>query len=379
MEDEKSLAWGAVERIGAHGSILKHNRHDGHSVKVVGDILDHQAAIEYVLGILLSANHGVLNSRDQIDAVGHRVVHGGEQFTGSVIIDSVVMAQLHDCIELAPLHNPHNIKGIRACQALLKDRPQAAVFDTAFHQRMPDHAYHYAIPYVLYKRYGIRRYGFHGTSHRYVADRAARMLDKPQEKLKLITCHLGNGCSMAAVNFGESIDTTMGFTPTEGLMMGTRCGDLDPAALLYIMSREEIGMAEANSLINKHSGLQGISGVSNDMREIEGEAEGGNSRAKLALDMFAYRIKKYIGAYAAAMGGLDGVVFTGGIGENSSQVRTLSLEGLEFLGIEIDAEVNRAVSSDERFIDSGSRVRVMIIPTNEELVIARDTFRLVRG
>jgi len=378
MDGERCLAWGVVERIGSRGAILKHNREDGHQIKLAGDISDHTKAIEYVLTILLSPNHGVIKDRSQIDAVGHRVVHGGEEFTESVVIDQAVMHQIRDCIELAPLHNPHNIKGITACRGLLKDVPQVAVFDTAFHQQMPDYSYMYGLPYILYKRYSVRRFGFHGTSHRYVSDKAASMLGKPIEELKLITCHLGNGCSTAAVSGGVSIDTTMGFTPTEGLLMGTRTGDIDPAALLYIMSREEIGVGEANSLINKHSGLQGISGISNDMRELEEASAEGNERAELAINMFTYRVKKYIGSYAAAMGGVDGIVFTGGIGENSSEVRKRSLSGLEFIGIELDPELNNSDDSEERFVDKGGKVRVMVIPTNEELVIARDTLGLIR-
>jgi len=261
----------------------------------------------------------------------------------------------------------------------MKDIPQAAIFDTAFHHQMPEYSYMYGLPYVLYKRYGVRRYGFHGSSHRYVADRAAEMMGKSIEELKLVTCHLGNGCSSAAVDGGVSIDTSMGFTPTEGLIMGTRTGDLDPAALLYVMSREEIGLGEANSLINKHSGLQGISGVSNDMRELTEASAEGNERAELAVNMFAYRVKKYIGAYAASMGGIDGIVFTGGIGENSAELRKRSLSGLEFIGVGLDEEKNNAESSEERFIDKDSRVRIMVIPTNEELVIARDTLELVQG
>ncbi len=377
MNGEKCLAWGVVERIGANGALLIHQRHDGDQVKLAGEIADHQSAIEYILAILLSPNHGVIADRQEIKAVGHRVVHGGEKFSGSIIIDAEVMSQLHDCIELAPLHNPANIKGIQACKAAMKGVPQVAVFDTAFHHDMPDYAYMYGLPYILYKKYAVRRYGFHGTSHRYVADRAANLMGKPIGELKLVTCHLGNGCSSAAVNRGVSVDTTMGFTPVEGLLMGTRTGDLDVAALLYLMGREEIGLTEANSLINKHSGLQGISGVSNDMREIEAEALSGHHRALLALNMFCYRVKKYIGAYAAAMGGLDGIVFTGGIGENSAIVRQKSTEGLEFLGVSLDVAKNQVLSKDERFVDTGSRVRIMVIPTNEELVIARDTLLLV--
>jgi len=377
MTGEECLAWGIVERIGAKGALLNHQRRDGDKVKLSGEIVDHQAAIEYILAVLLSPNHGVIADRSEITAVGHRVVHGGEKFTGSIVIDAAVMSQLHDCIELAPLHNPANIKGIQACKALMKDIPQVAVFDTAFHCQMPDYAYMYGLPYILYKKYSVRRYGFHGTSHRYVADRAANLMGKPMNELKLITCHLGNGCSSAAVDKGISVDTSMGFTPVEGLLMGTRTGDLDAASLLYVMGREEIGLPEANSLINKHSGLQGISGVSNDMREIEAEAANGQQRSMLALNMFCYRVKKYIGAYAAAMGGLDGVVFTGGIGENSAIVREKSVEGLEFLGMKLDPTKNASTSKEERFVDKGSKVRICVIPTNEELVIARDTLELV--
>ncbi len=376
-EGEQCLAWGVVERIGASGALLKHNRIDGDGVKLGGDIADHSRAIEFILAILVSPNHGVIKDLSEIGAVGHRVVHGGEGFSGSVVIDEDVMKQLFECIELAPLHNPHNIKGINACRKLLKDVPQVAVFDTAFHTKMPEYAYVYGLPYTIYKRYAVRRYGFHGTSHRYVADRAAEMIGKPLEELNLVTCHLGNGCSAAAVCKGVSVDTTMGFTPAEGLLMGTRCGDIDPAALLYVMGREDLDINTANSMINKHSGLVGISGVSNDMREIEEEIARGNERAELALNVFCYRLRKYIGAYAAAMGGMDGIIFTGGIGENSSEVRKRSLEGLSFLGVELDEKLNMARTSEERFIDRGGLVRVMVIPTNEELVIARDTLELV--
>lgn len=378
METEKCLCWGLVERIGAKGALLNHNRHDGVSIKLAADIPVHASAIEAIIGMLLSPKHGVIKDKGNIDVVGHRVVHGGEKFSASVIIDEEVMKQLYECIDLAPLHNPHNIKGITACRELLPDKPQVAVFDTAFHQKMPDHAYLYALPYSLYKKYGLRRYGFHGTSHRYVADRAAVMLGTPLENLKLITCHLGNGCSIAAIKNGVSIDTSMGFTPVEGLIMGTRCGDLDPAALLYIMSREDLGNSEATSLINKHSGLYGISGISNDMREIESEALAGNSRAEVALDMFCYRIRKYIGAYTFAMGGVDGIVFTGGIGENSGEVRKRTLNDLDLLNITLDSEKNKTRDSVERFIDPGTGVRTMVIPTNEELVIARDSFELIQ-
>lgn len=372
------LAQGSVERIGMKGALLKHRRHDGDKVKISGEIVDHQAGVEYILAILLSANHGVIKDRSEIEAVGHRVVHGGERFTGSIMIDSDVMEGLQECIELAPLHNPPNIKGIKACQRLLAGVPMVGVFDTAFHHTLPDYAYIYGLPYIIYKRYGIRRYGFHGSSHLYVSQRAAVLMEKPIESLRLITCHLGNGSSMAAVNEGISVDTTMGFTPAEGLLMGTRSGDLDPTAILHIMGQEELSLGEANALLNKHSGMYGISGVSSDMREIIEEMDAGNHRAKLAFDVYCYRIKKYIGAYAAAMGGLDAVVFTGGIGENASRVRKACLQGLEFLSIELDPGLNDRPSTAERAIHAqNSRVAIIVIPTNEELVIALDTERVV--
>ncbi len=378
-DTKKMLAKGSVERIGMKGAILNHQRYDGDKVKVAGEIVDHQAGVEYILAILLSPNHGVIQDRSEIEAVGHRVVHGGEKFTGSVLINDEVMEGLQECIELAPLHNPHNIKGIKACQRLLPNLPQVGVFDTAFHHAIPDYAYLYGLPYVLYKRYGIRRYGFHGTSHLYVSRRAADLMQKPIEQLKIITCHLGNGCSMAAVFGGVSVDTTMGFTPVEGLLMGTRCGDLDPTSILYIMGREELSLGEANALLNKHSGIIGISGVSSDMREIIQEMETGNRRAKMAFDVFCYRVKKYLGAYTFAMGGLDAVVFTGGIGENAATVRQASLSGLDALGIKVDSEANHRKSSEERAIHApDSKVSVWVIPTNEELVIAMDTERVVK-
>ncbi len=379
MTERKALAKGSVERIGMRGAILTHFRHDGDKVKIAGEIIDHQIAIEFILGILLSPNHGVIKDRREIEAVGHRVVHGGEKFTGSVLINAEVMEELHECIELAPLHNPHNISGIRACQRLLPDIPQAGVFDTAFHSSMPDYAYIYGLPYILYKRYGIRRYGFHGTSHFYVSREAAKILNRPVEELKTITCHLGNGCSIAAVMYGKSVDTSMGFTPVEGLLMGTRCGDLDPSAILYITNREELTIGEANALLNKHSGLQGISGVSSDMREIITEADNGHKRAELALNVFCYRLRKYIGAYAAAMGGLDCIVFTGGIGEHAVLVRRKSLEGLEFFGIKLDSSKNEEMRGQQGLISSDdSAVKVMVIPTNEELMIAVDTEKIVK-
>jgi len=377
-EKEAFLARGVVERIGMAGAMLTHKPHDREEIRLSGEILDHKVAIEYVLSILLSKNHGVIKDKNEIDAIGHRVVHGGESFKGSVLIASDVIKEISRCMEYAPLHNPPNLKGIRATEALLPGIPQVAVFDTAFHQTMPDYAYMYGLPYVIYKRHGVRRYGFHGTSHVYVAHRAASMLGHPIEKLKLITCHLGNGCSVAAVKNGESIDTSMGFTPLEGLLMGTRSGDLDPAVVLHIMNKEELSMHEANTMLNKHSGIQGLSGISSDMREIEEEFED-NNRARLTHNVFCYRLKKYIGAYTAALGGIDAVVFTGGIGENSSIVRRDVMSGLEFLGVTLDKKKNETHNKDEKDISTQkSKVKVLVIPTNEELVIAMDTRRIVK-
>jgi acetate kinase len=377
-EAVKTRARGSVERIGMRGAILNHTREDGDRVKLAGDILDHQTAIEYILAILISKNHGVIHAYSDISAVGHRVVHGGEALTQSVLVDAAVMEKVRECIELAPLHNPHNIKGIEACRRLLPNVPQVAVFDTAFHHTLPDYAFLYALPHVLYRRYALRRYGFHGTSHYYVSQRAAKLVGKPAEELRIVTCHLGNGCSIAAIQNGVSVDTSMGFTPVEGLVMGTRSGDLDPSAILYIMSREELSTGEANALLNKHSGLSGISGVSSDMREIWEQVEKGNERARLALNIFCYRLKKYIAAYAGVLGGIDVLVFTGGIGENAFYVREMSLDTLSFLGIEIDRARNRQpIQGDTEISTPESQTRVFVIPTNEEWVIADDTRRIV--
>jgi acetate kinase len=379
-DSEVALAKGMVSRIGMSASVLTHKPHDRPEVKVSGEILDHVVAIEYVVSMLMSENHGVIKDRSEIQAVGHRVVHGGEKFADSVLIDQELMRELRNLIELAPLHNPHNIRGINACQKTLPGIPQVAVFDTALHHSMPPYAYIYGIPYVLYKRYGIRRYGFHGMSHRYVSQRAAAMVGKPITELKMITCHLGNGASVTAFDGGVSVDTSMGFTPLEGLLMGTRSGDLDPAVILHVMAREELSLHEANTLLNKHSGLAGISGVTSDVREIVETANEGNSNSKLALETYCYRLKKYIGAYAAALGGLDVLVFTAGVGENSADVRRLTCEKLEFLGIALDETKNKETAGAEADIStSGSRVRVLVVPTNEELVIARDTQRIVEA
>ncbi len=374
-EKKLALAKGLVDRIGMTGAVLTHQRYNDEKIKIVGEILDHQIAVEYVLGVMLSKNHGVISDKNDIEAIGHRVVHGGETFSDSVLITDEVVKVLQDNIELAPLHNPPNIKGIQACQRILPDKPQCSVFDTAFHSHMPPRSYLYGIPYELYKKYKIRRYGFHGTSHLYVSERAATMLNKDIKDLKLITAHLGNGCSMAAIKNGVSIDTTMGFTPLEGLLMGTRSGDLDPSLILYIMGKEELTINEASTLLNKHSGLIGISGESSDMREIIAAVKDNQQRAKWAFEIFCYRIKKYIGAYAAAMGGIDGLIFTGGIGENAAEVRTEVCKDLEFLGIELDELKNQ--NSEEIISKDKSKVAVMRIPTNEELVIALDTARIV--
>jgi acetate kinase len=338
-------------------------------------VTDHEKAVRLVMEILTHAEHGVIRSMAEVDAVGHRTVHGGEEFSDSALITPEVIEAVERCVPFAPLHNPANITGIRMARKLMPDLPQVAVFDTAFHSRMPRASYLYGLPYELYEKHGIRRYGFHGTSHGYVAQVAARTLGKPLAKLKLITCHLGNGSSIAAIDGGVSIDTSMGFTPLEGLVMGTRCGDLDPAVVGFVQEREQLSASDMDGLMNKRSGLLGLSGVSNDMRELEEEAGRGNNRAQLALEIFCLRVRKYIGAYAAELGGLDGVVFTGGIGENAVQIRRRILAGLDHLGIRLDEEANAA----RQALISGGRVKVLVIPTNEELAIARDTRAVVQA
>ncbi len=379
MPKNKVLAKGLVEKIGLKGSAIKISKEDGKDVKLEGEIMDHQQGIEYLLGVLISNEYGVLKSLDEIDAVGHRVVHGGEEFSGSVKITDEVIEALEKSTELAPLHNPPNLKGIYAMMSLLPDVPQIGVFDTAYHQTMPEHVYLYAIPYILYEKYKIRRYGFHGTSHKYVAERACEILDTDISKKKIITCHLGNGSSVAAIKYGKSYDTSMGLTPTEGLIMGTRTGDIDPGAVLHFADKENLNIDYVRTLINKFSGLQGISGVSSDMRDLEKAAEEGNHRAKLALEMYAYRAKKYIGAYAAALEGFDILVFTGGIGENDTQTRKNILKGLEFLGIELD-DSKMDIRGKEVILSTGnSKITVMVIPTNEELMIAKDAYLLTKN
>lgn len=378
LENSAVIAKGIVEKIGMKGSFLKHEKENGQKVMFEGEILDHKIGIEYILGVLSSAKHGCIKTLEEISAVGHRVVHGGELFTESKLVNEEVIDALEKYTELAPLHNPPNLKGIYGIRALIPSIPQVAVFDTAFHTTMPKHAYMYAIPYALYKKYGIRRYGFHGTSHRYVSARACEILGVSPKGMKIITCHLGNGASVCAIKDGISVDTSMGFTPLEGLVMGSRSGDVDMGAVTFIMDKEKIGTKSASILFNKHSGLLGISGISSDMREIREAANNGDERCLLAIKMFDYRVKKYIGSYAAAMGGVDLLIFTGGVGENSDTNRSGICDGLEFLGVELDEQLNAGLRGIESTISKKeARVKVMVVPTNEELMIAIDTQRII--
>ncbi len=378
MSTNVVLSKGIVEKIGLKGSFLKNERFDGDKVKLEGEILDHQKGIEYLLGLMISKNRGVIKNLNEIEAIGHRLVHGGETFKKSCYLDDVTIKGVEDCSDLAPLHNPANLKGIYAMKNLLPDVPQVGVFDTSFHQTMPDYTFMYALPYSLYKKYGIRRYGFHGTSHSYVSRRACEILNVDYSSLKMITCHLGNGASITAIKNGKSMDTSMGLTPVEGLIMGTRSGDVDAGALTLIMEKEEIDYSSLNTLLNKHSGVLGVSGISSDMREVESAADEGHERASLSLRMYEYRVKKYIGAYAAAMGGVDLLVFTGGIGENSVVTRENICRDFEFLGMKFDKQANNGVRGKEMIISKKeSRVTVMVVPTNEEFVIASDTLEIV--
>jgi acetate kinase len=376
---DHALAKGLVENIGGL-AILRYEAAGRKPLKETGEILEHKIAVERILGLLTRPDVGVINDRAEIEAVGHRMVHGAERFKTSVKIDDDVLSGIEDCIDLAPLHNPPNIKGYRASRDLLPV-PHVAVFDTSFHQTMPREAFLYGIPYVLYQRHGIRRYGFHGTSHRFVSRRMAEILGRADDPtLRVITCHLGNGCSITAIRGGHSVDTSMGLTPLEGLLMGTRAGDIDAGIILHVMVTEELGVSEANALLNKHSGLLGISGVSNDMRALLQAETEGNDRARLAVDMFCYRLKKYIAAYTGVLGGVDAVVFTGGIGENSPVIRARSVVGLEAMGLHIDPARNDTARAVEAEISpEGSTSRIFVVPTNEELLIARDTFRIVAG
>ncbi|WP_288732994.1 acetate kinase [uncultured Parabacteroides sp.] len=378
MDTHEVLAQGGVEKLGLPGSFLKFTQPDGKKVILDKELPEHNAAIEFILSVLTDEKYGCIKSYNEIDAVGHRVVHGGEAFSGSVEITPEVIGKMVECIDLAPLHNPPNLKGIRAMSALIPGIRQVGVFDTAFHQTMPDYAYMYGLPYSLYKKYGIRRYGFHGTSHRYVSKRACDILGVPYEEQRIITAHVGNGGSIAAVKNGKSIDTSMGLTPVEGLLMGTRCGDVDAGALAFIMDKEKLDAKGLSDLINKQSGVQGLSGISSDMREIEAAVAEGDKRAIMALNIYNYRIKKYIGAYAAAMGGCDILVWTGGVGENQWATRRVVCENMEFMGMKIDVEKNEGMRGEEMVISTpDSKVTIIVVPTDEEYMIASDTMDIL--
>lgn len=379
MESKSVLSQGGVEKIGLKDSFLKFTSPKGEKVQWDKEMEEHTVGIELIFAALTDAQHGCIQSLDEIDAVGHRCVHGGEKFNKSVVITQEVIDKITECNDLAPLHNPANLKGIAAVSAILPNVPQVGVFDTAFHQTMPDYAYMYALPYELYEKYGIRRYGFHGTSHRYVSKRVCEILGTDYNNSKIITAHLGNGGSVTAVLNGQSVDTSMGMTPIEGLMMGTRCGDLDLGVATYLMEKEHLDTTAFANLVNKKSGVAGVSGVSSDMRDIENAVAAGNKRADLARNMFCYRVRKYIGAYAAAMDGVDTLVFTGGIGENDAFVRAAISNGLSFLGIKIDNELNASVRGKEVVISTpDSKVKVVLVPTDEEYMIASDTMDLVK-
>lgn len=377
-DSEEVLAKGLCERIGIEGSLLTHTPAGGEKVKIETPMPNHTKAVELVLHALIDEKHGVIKSLDEVGAVGHRVVHGGEKFSTSVLIDDDVCKAIEECNDLAPLHNPANMIGINACKELMPNVPMVAVFDTAFHQTMPEKAYLYGLPYEYYEKYKVRRYGFHGTSHDYVSDRAAAILGKKREDLKIIVCHLGNGGSVSAVDHGKCVDTSMGLTPLEGVIMGTRSGDIDPAICDFICQKEGLSSAEMNNVLNKKSGVYGMSGISSDFRDIEKAAAEGNHRAQAALDAFHYRVAKYIGAYAAAMNGVDVIAFTAGVGENNAVGRAEIAAYLGYLGTEIDKEQNN-VRGEERIISkAGSKVTMLCVPTNEELSIARQTLALVK-
>jgi acetate kinase len=371
------LAKGGAERIGLDNAMIKHTSKDCDAVTLPMDLPNHKVAVQAVLAVLTSEDHGIIKGMDEIDAIGHRVVHGGEKFASSAMITPEVKRAIRICFDLAPLHNPPNMTGIEACEEAMPGVPQVAVFDTAFHQTMPAKAYMYALPYEMYEKHGVRKYGFHGTSHNYVAHRAADLVGKPIESLNIITCHLGNGSSIAAIEKGKCIDTTMGLTPLSGICMGTRSGDIDPAIVTFLMEKEQLDTKGIDNMLNKQSGVLGISGVSSDFRDLYAAAGEGNRRARLALDIFKYQCRKYIGMYAAAMGGVDVVVFTAGIGENTNDIRQGACEGLTYMGCELDAYRNASVRGREAFISTDeSKVKVLVVPTNEELAIARETARI---
>ena len=377
MESETLLCKGLVERIGIAGSILKHEKEGMDKFVVETPMKDHKEAIGHVLNALIDKTHGVAASMDEIGAVGHRVVHAGEKYASSVLLTADVIKALEECVSLAPLHNPPNLLGIAACGELMPNTPMVGVFDTAFHQTMPPEAYIYALPYEYYTKYGVRRYGFHGTSHKYVSERAAIMLNKDVKDLKVITCHLGNGASIAAIDGGKVVDTSMGFTPLEGLVMGTRCGDIDPAIIDFICDKEGLSLAQMNNVLNKKSGVLGISGVSSDFRDIEDAAKEGNQRAQLALKVYSNKVKFYIGAYMAELNGADAVVFTAGVGENGIAMRSSICTEMEHLGIEISEERNNVRGKETVISKDSSKVKILLIPTNEELMIAKDTYQIV--
>lgn len=377
MTTKEVLAQGGIEKIGLVGSFLKLTLPNGEKKILEKDIPEHTAGIEFILNTLVSPEYGAIKSLDEINAVGHRMVHGGERFSKSVLLNKEVLDAFIACNDLAPLHNPANLKGVNAVSAILPNVPQVGVFDTAFHQTMPDYAYMYAIPYELYEKYGVRRYGFHGTSHRYVSQRVCEFLGVDPKGKKIITCHIGNGGSISAIKDGKCIDTSMGLTPLEGLVMGTRSGDIDAGAVTFIMEKEGLNATGVSNLLNKKSGVLGVSGVSSDMRELEAAVAAGNPKAILAEKMYFYRIKKYIGAYAAALGGVDIILFTGGVGENQANCRSEVCEGLEFMGVKIDLEKNKVRGEEAIISADDSKVTVAVIPTDEELMIASDTLAIL--
>jgi acetate kinase len=378
MTNESVLAKGLCDRIGIDNSFIKQSRGSEEAVVLNKELKNHKDAIEAVISALTDDKIGVIKNMSEISAVGHRIVHGGEKFNSSVVIDQKVMDAVRECIDIAPLHNPPNIIGIEACQQIMPNVPMVAVFDTTFHSTMPDYAYLYALPYEMYEKYGIRKYGFHGTSHKYVAERTAAMLGKPLNELKIITCHLGNGSSITAVNKGKSVDTSMGFTPLAGVAMGTRCGDIDPEVVTILMEKENLDVKGISTLLNKKSGVLGISGVSSDFRDLHDAADNGNKRAKLAIDVFCYGVKKFIGEYIAVMNGVDALVFTAGVGENNSVARKQILDNMDFFGIKIDEEKNKIRGQEIDISAPDAAVKTLIIPTNEELAIARETVRLAK-
>jgi len=377
MENENVLAKGLVERIGIPGSVLKHEATGKEKVTIEDEMQDHKIALEHVIKAILNPAHGAIKDISEITAVGHRVVHGGEKFSASVKIDEDVKKAVEECIELAPLHNPPNLIGINACEEILPGVPMVGVFDTAFHQTMPKSSYLYGLPYEYYEKYKMRKYGFHGTSHKYVSQRTAELLGKNPEDINIITCHLGNGASVTAIEKGKSVDTSMGLTPLQGLIMGTRCGDIDPAIVTFLMEKENLSISQINDVMNKKSGVLGISGVSSDFRDIEQAAADNNERAKVALETYYKTVKKYIGSYMAEMGSLDAIIFTAGLGENSSEARAEICKDMQALGIEVDSEKNNVRGKEQIISSDASKIKVLVIPTNEELMIARETLEVL--